>query len=263
MTTKQKLKKLNGLLKGYGSAVIAFSGGTDSTLLAVLAKQALGDKHLAITAVSPTYAAEEKGFARTMGRELQLNHAIIETDELDDMKFAANPVDRCYHCKNHLFKILSSVAFQKGFRNILDGTNADDGADFRPGRKAALEWEVKSPLAEAGLTKAEIRKTARQMGLPNWHKPANACLASRIPYGTQIDAGTLAKIEKAERALSALGFAKLRVRHHGDVARIEVLPADFAKMIKRKTAIVKKVRQAGYKFVTLDLCGYQMGCFNP
>ncbi|HTY08333.1 MAG TPA: ATP-dependent sacrificial sulfur transferase LarE [Candidatus Edwardsbacteria bacterium] len=263
MTLKDKERKVLSLLKGYGSAVIAYSGGTDSTLLALLAKRALGNDHLAVTASSQTYTTEELAQAKAIARKFGFNHMIVTTDELDDPQFTANPVDRCYHCKNHLLKTVHAVALQKGFKAVLDGTNADDGSDFRPGRRAAQEWGVKSPLAEAGLTKAEVRKISRRLGLPNWDKPANACLASRLPYGTPISADVLSRIEQAERALRAMGFKQCRVRHHGDIARIELLAADIPKAINKRAQIIKQIKSAGYKFVTLDLAGYQMGCFNP
>ena len=263
MTNREKERKLVELLKGYGSAVIAYSGGTDSTLLALLAKRALGDDHLAVTASSQTYTTGELRLAKAIAKRFGFNHMIITTDELDDPLFAANPVERCYHCKSHLMKSIAAIALQKGMRHILDGTNADDAADFRPGRKAALEWGVKSPFLEAGLNKAEIRRIARREGLPNWNKPANACLASRVPYGTMIDQDTLRRIERAEAALGKLGFTRCRVRHHGDIARIELMPADLAKAIKQRTQIIRQLKSAGYIFVTLDLAGYQMGCFNP
>ena len=263
MTIKEKEKRLVSLLKGYGSAVIAYSGGTDSTLLALLAKRALGKDHLAVTASSQTYTTEELAQAKAIAKKHGFNHLVVTTDELDDPQFSANPVDRCYHCKNHLMKIIHAVALQRGFKTVLDGTNADDGGDFRPGRKAAQEWGVRSPLAEAGLTKAEIRKISQRLGLTTWNKPANACLASRVPYGTAISADVLSRIEKAERALAKMGFKQFRVRHHGDIARIELLPADLAKAMKQRTRILQHVKNAGYTFVTLDLAGYQMGCFNP
>lgn len=263
MTLKDKENKLISLLRSYGSAVIAYSGGTDSTLLALLAKEALGDRHLAVTASSQTYTTGELKLSKAIAKRFGFNHLIITTDELDDPQFAANPVERCYLCKGHLMKSIAAIALQKGIRHILDGTNADDTGDFRPGRKAALEWEVKSPLLESGLCKAEIRRIAKRKGLPNWNKPANACLASRVPYGTPIDADTLRRIELAESALAKLGFARCRVRHHGEIARIELLPADLLKALKQRTQIIRQLKSAGYKFVTLDLAGYQMGCFNP
>ncbi|MCU0608133.1 MAG: ATP-dependent sacrificial sulfur transferase LarE [Candidatus Edwardsbacteria bacterium] len=260
---KGKENKLITLLKSYGSAVIAYSGGTDSTLLAVLAKEALGDKHLAVTAASPTYTSAELKQAKAIAKQFGLNLQVVTTDELDDPTFTANPVDRCFHCKNHLLKIVHEVALQRGFTAVLDGTNADDGRDYRPGRKAVEGWGVNSPLAEAGLTKAEIRRIAKRKKLPNWNKPANACLASRVPYGTVISADVLSRIERAERALFKMGFRHHRVRHHGDIARIELPPADLPKAIKRRAQLIRQVKTAGYKFVTLDLAGYQMGCFNP
>lgn len=263
MTPEDKERKVLSLLKGYGSAVVAYSGGTDSTLLAVLAKRALGKNHLAVTASSQTYTAGELASARAVARRYGLNHAVVATDELRDPLFAANPTDRCYHCKRHLLETVAAIAQRRGIRCILDGTNADDAGDYRPGRKAALEFGVKSPLLEAGLTKADIRRISKRLGLPTWSKPANACLASRVPYGTRIDTETLDRIGKAERALARMGFTQYRVRHHGEIARIELPPADLAKAVRHRARILKQVRAAGYRFATLDLAGYQMGCFNP
>ena len=263
MTLQEKEHRVVALLKGYGGAAIAYSGGTDSALLTLLAKEALGDKHLAVTAASQTYTGAELQQAKDIAKRFGFNHLVVTTNELDDPQFTANPVDRCYHCKNHLLKIVHAVALQKGFKTILDGTNADDSRDFRPGRKAALEWGVNSPLAEAGLTKAEIRRIAKRKGLPNWNKPANACLASRVPYGTAINLDVLSRIEQAERALFKMGFKHYRVRHHGDIARIELPPDDLLQAVKQRTQIIKQIKSVGYKFVTLDLAGYQMGCFNP
>jgi pyridinium-3,5-biscarboxylic acid mononucleotide sulfurtransferase len=263
MTLKEKEQKVSALLKSYGSAIVAYSGGTDSALLAVLAKRALGGKHLAVTASSQTYTSGELAQAKAIAKKHGFNHLVVATDELDDPQFSANRIDRCYHCKNHLLKLVHAVALQRGFRTVIDGTNADDGGDFRPGRKAAQEWGVKSPLAEAGLSKAEVRKISKRLGLPNWNKPANACLASRVPYGTAISAEVLGRIGNAEQSLAKLGFGQCRVRHHGDIARIELPPKQFAKALRNRTMIVKMVKAAGYKFVALDLAGYQMGCFNP
>lgn len=263
MALKEKERKVLSLLKGYGSAAVAFSGGTDSTLLAVLAKRALGARHLAVTASSQTYTPAELKMARAVARRYGLNHVVVATDELRDPLFAANPADRCYHCKRHLLETVAAIAARKGIATILDGTNADDTADFRPGRRAAREYGVKSPLLEAGLTKAEIRKISKRLGLPTWDKPANACLASRVPYGTAINAGVLQRIGKAERTLRAMGFKQYRVRHHGEIARIELPQADLPRAIRQRAQMIKRVKAAGYKFVTLDLAGYQMGCFNP
>ena len=260
---KNKILRLQKILGSYGSAAVAYSGGVDSSLLALLVKEALGSRHLAVTAVSQSYTPGEMKQARAIAGKFGIKLMVLKTDELSDPKFNANPLDRCYHCKNHLFRAISFVAAKKGLKHILDGTNADDLSDFRPGRRASAEWGVKSPFVEVGLTKAEIRKIARQKGLPNWDHPANACLASRIPYGVKIDAGVLKKVEKAEQALASLGITKYRVRHHGQVARIEADTSEFAKILKNRIKLTAKIKAAGYKFVTLDLLGYQTGCFNP
>jgi pyridinium-3,5-biscarboxylic acid mononucleotide sulfurtransferase len=258
-----KLARLQKLLASYGSAAVAYSGGVDSSLLALLAKEALDENHLAVTAASQTYTAGELKQAKAIARKFGINLLVLKTDEINDPKFSSNPTDRCYHCKKHLFDAIRSVAAQKGIKYILDGSNADDASDFRPGRRAAEERGIKSPLLEAGLTKNEIRKIAKSKGLPNWDHPANACLASRIPYGVRIDAATLKQIEKAERSLAELGLKTYRVRHHGQVARIEADPGEFDKIIRNRTKLASAIKMAGYKFAALDLTGYQTGCFNP
>ncbi|MBI4726087.1 ATP-dependent sacrificial sulfur transferase LarE [candidate division TA06 bacterium] len=260
---KDKLLRLQKILSSYGSAAIAYSGGVDSSLLALLVREALGNKHLAVTAVSQSYTPGEMKQARAIARKFGIKLLALKTDELNDPKFNSNPTDRCYHCKKHLFKAIKSIASKKGIKYILDGTNADDVHDFRPGRRAAEERGIKSPFVEVGMTKAEIRMIAKQKGLPNWDHPANACLALRIPYGVKIDAAVLKQVEKAEEALAELGLKKYRVRHHGQVARIEVDSKEFAKIIKNKIKLTNKIKAAGYQFVTLDLLGYQTGCFNP
>jgi uncharacterized protein len=263
MTIKQKIEKVQKQLQEYQKVIIAYSGGIDSTLLALLAKETLAENHLAVTADSHTYSDIELAKAKKLSRALGFNHIIIKTDEFSDSQFLANPFERCYYCKNHLFKKITEIARLKGYSHILDGNNADDGRDFRPGRRAAADWSVKSPLAEAGLTKDEIRKIARHKGLPNWNTSANSCLASRIPYGIRITEGALKRIEASEEYLKSLGMEKIRVRCHDDIARIEVEQKDFDKILTKSKLINARLKKIGFKFVSLDLGGYQMGCFNP
>lgn len=260
-----KAEALRALLKGLGRVALGFSGGVDSTLLLRAALDVLGPGNvLAVIADTPSLPrkefAEALRLAETMGAEC----VVVDPGELSDPDYAANPADRCYFCKKHLFESIAEAAGERGFAQVLDGSNADDAGDYRPGRRAAGELGVKSPLMEAGLTKGEIRALSRNAGLPTADKPAMACLASRIPYGTPVTVGVLAQVERAEEVLRAAGFAQCRVRHHGEVARIEVPVADIPRLLDgsvRETA-VRDIKAAGYRYVTLDLQGYRMGSLN-
>ena len=258
-----KKKKLAALLRSYGSTLVAYSGGVDSTLLAVLAREVLGDKCLAVTAVSPIHSTEEVETAKALARKFGIRHLVIRSRELNDPAFKANPVRRCYLCKKMLFEQIRALAKRRGIPVVIDGSNADDLKAYRPGLKALKELKIKSPLAEAGLTKNEIRQMAKQKGISAWNAPANACLATRIPYGTAITPKILKQIERSEQALHQLGFSQCRVRHHGELARLEILPSEFDKVLKSKDKIIGSLRRAGYKFIALDLAGYQSGCFDP
>jgi len=257
-----KLEHVKRILHEIGSALVAFSGGTDSSLLLKLAHDCLGDRALAVTAVSATMSAAEQAEAEVTAQVIGARHMVVASNEMDDSRFLANPPDRCYYCKRDRFGWLLDYAHNAGYAAVIDGTNADDLSDHRPGRQAALELGVRSPLQEAGLTKAEIRALARQLGLPNWDKPSSACLASRIPYGTPLSPPLLAQVEQAELALQPLGLRQARVRHHGPVARLEVEPADFETVLAHRQEIVDQLRAIGFSYVTLDLTGFRSGSMN-
>jgi len=261
---QDRLERAKALIRGMESALVAFSGGVDSTLLARLCRDVLGDKAAAVTASSETYPSLEFEEAQHLAEDLGLRHMTVETCELEIRGFADNPPDRCYHCKRHLFARLRRMADDLGLKHVADGANADDAGDFRPGLRAARELGVRSPLKEAGLTKEEVRAVSRHLGLPTWNKPSYACLASRFPYGQEITRPALKMVDRAEEFLRALGLGQLRVRHHGDIARIEVGADDIEHLaapdLRRK--ITKRLKGLGYAYVTLDLQGYRTGSMN-
>jgi uncharacterized protein len=263
-TAERKYARLVESLRGLRGAVVAFSGGVDSALLLRAAKDALADRVLAVTARSPTYTPGEERCARDVAAAIGARHEVIETDELADPEFRSNPPTRCFACKRELFAKLRALADGAGGWEVLEGANADDARDFRPGRRAAQEAHVRTPLADAGLGKDEIRTLARARGLPNWDAPAQACLASRLPYGEEITTERLARIARAEAALHAHGFAVARVRDHGTVARIEVAAADVPRLLDDalRAAVVREVKAVGYAYVALDLEGYRTGAMN-
>jgi len=258
------LGRLQGILKSMGSVAIAFSGGVDSTFLSKVAADALGSKALAVTARSETYTEEEFDMACRIAREIGIRHKVIETEELGIGGFADNPPRRCYYCKHELFSKLLETAREEGLAFVADGTNADDTGDFRPGMDAAKELGIRSPLAEAGLTKPVIRKLSEELGLPTWDKPPVACLASRFPYGHKITRESLLMVAEAERFLRSLGFSTVRVRHYGPAARIEVDPAELPRLASTEIRghVVEKLKSVGYTYVTLDLEGYRSGSMN-
>jgi uncharacterized protein len=260
---RAKYERLRAILAETGGIVIGMSGGVDSVLLARVAADVLGPRALAITADSPSLPRRELKAAEELARQAGIRHLVIHTDEVRDPRYAANPTNRCYFCKSDLFEHLDAIAAERGFRWVAYGENQDDQGDHRPGAQAAGEHGVRAPLKEAGLTKADIRALAQHLGLPVWDKPAFACLGSRFPYGTQITPEKLAQVEAAEEALWDLGFRQFRVRYHGDVARIEVEPADMARALEHAPRIVDRFkREAGFTYVALDLGGYRRGSMN-
>ena len=265
MTLDEKKRELHAVLNGYGRVALGFSGGVDSTLLLCVALEVLGSGNvLAVIADTPSLPRKEFVEAKRLAAGMGASCVVVDPAELNDPNYAANPADRCYFCKKHLFELVAKVAHEKGFATVLDGNNADDAGDYRPGRRAALELGVKSPLMEAGLTKDEIRQLSARAGLPTADKPAMACLASRIPYGTPVTQEILAQVERAEETLHHAGFVHCRVRHHGDVARIELDVSALPMMLDSavRDRVVREVKAAGYRYVTLDLQGYRMGSMN-
>jgi uncharacterized protein len=256
------LVQLERRVARLGSAVVAFSGGVDSSLVAALAARALGDRALAVTAVSPAVAAGELAGARRVAAAIGIRHETIATDELARAGYRRNAPDRCYFCKTELYEALAALAARRGYAALLSGANADDAGDWRPGLRAAAEHGVRHPLLEAGVGKAQVRELARRLGIPSADKPATPCLASRIPYGTAVEPETLARIDRAERAVRALGFPVLRVRHHGILGRLEVAAEDLERALAREPELVAAVRAAGYAHAVVDREPFRSGRLN-
>jgi len=257
------LELLRTRLRGLGRVVVAFSGGADSAFLAWVAADTLGaDAAPAVTAVSPSLAASEEADCRALAAEWGLRWLAVETNELARPEYVANGPDRCAHCKAELMDVIGPLADAEEATVVL-GTNLDDLGDHRPGQRVTAERGAAFPLVDAGFTKADVRQESRRLGLRTWDKPAAACLASRMPYGTPVTLGTLDRVARAEAALSALGFGQLRVRHYGDVARVELDAADLEAAVSRRTEVVAAVKAAGYRYVTLDLEGFRSGNLNP
>ncbi|ADQ40692.1 PP-loop domain protein [Caldicellulosiruptor acetigenus I77R1B] len=264
-TLQEKYEKLKNYIKSLGSLAVAYSGGVDSTFLVKVAYDVLGDRVIAVTATSSTYPKRELNDAITFIKQIGAKHIIIESEELEIEGFNKNPVDRCYYCKKELFEKIWKVAKAHGIEYVADGSNFDDLNDFRPGMKAACELNVVSPLKVAGLTKEDIRKLSKELGLPTWDKPAFACLSSRIPYGERITKEKLSMIEKAEEYLLELGFKQVRVRYHQDkLARIEIGKDEMEKFLNINVieSVRNKFKELGFLYVTLDLDGYRTGSMN-
>jgi len=259
---QEKMGRITRELKSRGSVLVAFSGGVDSSVLAALAFSSLGDRAIAVTANSRTLAAGELECAREVAAQIGIRHVVADYDELGEEGFADNPPERCYLCKRGLFRELRKIAKKHGINTIADGTNASDLLGHRPGHAASVEEGVLTPLADAGVTKGEVRAMARLLGLPNAEKPSMACLASRFPYGDRISEERLARVSEAEHYIKSMGFTVVRVRDHGGIARIELAPEEMEAFLDKREAAAKKLRELGFRYITLDLEGFRSGSMD-
>jgi pyridinium-3,5-biscarboxylic acid mononucleotide sulfurtransferase len=258
----EKYERLVSIVRGYGPSLVAFSGGADSALLAKAAQNALGDRALAVTGDSASISRGEIEWAREMALDIGIPHRVVETNEMEDPEFVANPFNRCYFCKKVLYRTLMELARREGFNAVLAGDNADDVSDYRPGRDAAVENQVRFPLQEAGLTKPEIREISRDLDLRSWDKPSTPCLASRVVYGEPLDPVWLQRIDQGESLLKNLGLRQVRVRHHRDLARIEVPLEDLGTVMASRETVLARFLELGWAFVSLDLGGFRSGSLN-
>ena len=264
VSPEQKELSLLAQLSEAGSLIVALSGGADSAYLAWAAQRSLGERALSVTALSPSFSAHDRATVDQFVRAFQIRHEFIDTHEMENPAYRANAADRCFYCKDELFSVLDAIAQKRGFAATAYGVNADDTLDFRPGHRAATEHRVLTPLLEAGLRKSEIRQLSQRAGLPTWDRPASACLASRVPYGTEVTPERLTMIERGEAALRELGFRQFRVRLHGQLARVEIAPEEMDRAFSKETcaAISQALKRAGFTYVALDLEGYRQGSLN-